>query len=124
MQQSLSRCIDFDLRHCPPEAIYGIMHPLIDLLRETFTHLAGTECDDWAWEAAQLPGPLGGCTFRVPSVLRAAAAYWAAWRSCKQGLQELLDEKQMWYNTQAYDEAARWCQQRLYEAVSSSAISV
>ena len=36
------------------EALAEIIHQLVVALREAFTHLTGTTCDDWAWEVSPL----------------------------------------------------------------------
>ena len=45
LQQSLTRCIDFDLRHCPPLAIQELICDVESAARECFAKLLGDTTD-------------------------------------------------------------------------------
>eukprot|EP00973_Karenia_brevis_P067284 9357509-Karenia_brevis.AAC.1 len=51
-------------------------------MRETVQSILGKHITDEEWKAIQLPGPLGGCSMRLP-LTGADAAFYSTWLATK-----------------------------------------
>jgi len=110
---SVTKALDYDLRLCPSWALLESLSSLRSACVATVRHLVGRDVDEHAILQAALPGPLGGCTLRIPTEATADAAYAATWLTHKDAISEMASAMGRPHGTAVDESEAMAAQARL-----------
>eukprot|EP00973_Karenia_brevis_P030373 4188491-Karenia_brevis.AAC.1 len=89
--KSLREALAYDIRIIPSDTLEPLLKQHAQVMRDSVQCILGRGLTDEEWQVVQLPGPVGGCSMRLP-LTGADAAYYSTWLATKSRVEVLCQE--------------------------------